>query len=142
MVSYWVLGAGVVAVLLFIVIMQLPANRLHPNWRGHARLSPWSEHGFLEAFTSGATFTMFGVDWCPHCVSAKPIFQSLGPTVTIGDNTVSLRYVNPEDDKAASAGYEIDGFPTFYLEKAGTKTKYTGPRTAEGFQQFLASASL
>jgi glutaredoxin len=115
---YWILAAGVAIVLLFMV-----SNR----------------SGFLEAFTSGSTFTMFGVDWCPHCVSAKPIFESLGSTVTIGDQSVSLRYVNPEKDKDA-AGYEIDGFPTFYLEHAGRKTKYSGPRTADGFREFLASA--
>ena len=115
---YWILAAGVMIILLYVARPQ----------------------GFLEAFTSGSTFTMFGVDWCPHCVSAKPIFESLGSTVTIGDHSVSLRYVNPEKDKAAAADYEIDGFPTFYFEHAGRKTKYSGPRTADGFREFLASA--
>jgi hypothetical protein len=117
---YWILVAGVAIVLLFVASHR--------------------SQGFLEAFTSTSTFTMFGVDWCPHCVRAKPIFESLGSTVTIGDQSVSLRYVNPETDKAAAAGYEIDGFPTFYLEHAGQKTKYSGSRTADGFREFLASA--
>jgi len=139
MVSYWVLGAGVATVLLFVVIAQLPSNRLHPNWQGHSRLNPWSEHGFVEAFASGSTptFTMFGVDWCPHCVSAKPLFESLGSTVTIGDQNVALRYVNPEKDAAAASGYAIEGYPTFYLEHRDKKQKYSGPRTAEGFREFL-----
>jgi glutaredoxin len=128
MVSYWFLGAGVAIVLLFVVIAQLPSNRLHPRW-----------NGFVESFASGSTptFTMFGVDWCPHCVSAKPLFESLGSTVTIGDQNVALRYVNPEKDTAAAAGYAIEGFPTFYLEHHGKKLKYSGPRTADGFREFL-----
>ena len=82
---------------------------------------------------------MFGVDWCPHCVKAKPLFESLGSTVTIDGQNVELRYVNPETDKAAAAGYQIDGYPTFYFEKDGRKVKYAGPRTAAGFQDFLKS---
>jgi thioredoxin-like negative regulator of GroEL len=45
--------------------------------------------------------------------------------------------VNPEKDKAAAAGFEIDGYPTFYLEKDGQKIKYSGPRNVDGFRQFL-----
>ena len=139
MVSYWFLGAGVAFVLLFVVVAQLPSNRLNPHWQGHSRLNPWSEHGFVEAFESASkpTFTMFGVDWCPHCVSAKPLFESLGPTVTIGGQSVALRYINPEKDSAAAAGYTIEGFPTFYFENGGVKQKYSGPRTADGFREFL-----
>ena len=128
MVSYWVLGAGVALVFLFVVVAQLPSNRLHPRW-----------NGFVEAFESASkpTFTMFGVDWCPHCVSAKPLFESLGPTVTIGGQNVALRYINPEKDSAAAAGYVIEGFPTFYFENGGMKKKYSGPRTVDGFREFL-----
>lgn len=129
------IGIGVVAVIIFVLIV-----RSQPTWHGPRAWTGqelWTGQ-FLEAFTSGATFTMFGVDWCPHCVNAKPVFESLGPTVTIGDRSVALRYVNPEKDGAE--GYEIDGFPTFYLEHAGKKTKYNGPRTADGFREFLASS--
>jgi thiol-disulfide isomerase/thioredoxin len=80
---------------------------------------------------------MFGVDWCPHCVSAKPEFESLGSTVTIGGHAVQLRVVNPEKDKAAAEGYDIQGFPTFYLDANGSRMKYQGPRTAAGFRAFL-----
>lgn len=137
------IGLGVVALIIFVLIIRQPRWHGPRAWTGQEL---WTyhrggrTHGFLEAFTSGATFTMFGVDWCPHCVSAKPVFESLGPTVTIGDRSVALRYVNPEKDTGAAEGYEIDGFPTFYLEHAGKKTKYNGPRTADGFREFLASA--
>lgn len=94
---------------------------------------------FYEGFAGGsdATFTMFGVDWCPHCVSAKPLFESIGSTTTIGGKTVSLRVVNPEKDRASASGYEIDGYPTFYFEKDEQRQKYQGPRTKDGFLQFL-----
>ena len=158
--SYWVLVAGFVVLLAFVVLIRMP-KRYGPGgthnspwlgpggtrespWLGPGgtRESPWlgpgGEHHLYEGFAGGDTrFTMFGVDWCPHCVSAKPKFESLGPTTTIGGHAVQCRYVNPESDKAAAAGFAIDGYPTFYLEKAGQKIKYEGPRTAEGFQAFL-----
>ena len=97
------------------------------------------QHHLYEGFQNKPSFTMFGVDWCPHCVKAKPLFESLGSTVTIDGQNVELRYVNPEKDKAAAAGYQIEGYPTFYFEKDGRKVKYGGPRTAAGFQDFLKS---
>jgi thioredoxin-like negative regulator of GroEL len=121
---YWVLVAGFVMILLYVVALRVRSRR------------SYSLPG-IEGFADASVFTMFGVDWCPHCVKAKPLFESLGPTATIGANTVSLRYVNPEKDKAAAEGFEIDGYPTFYLEHNGQKTKYTGPRSADGFLQFL-----
>jgi len=159
---YWILVAGLVVLLLFVIMIRLPRHRrLGPGGTQHRRSSPWlgpggtERHHLLgsffgsntyarisEGFASvggGATFTMFGVDWCPHCVKAKPLFESLGPTTTIGGQSVTCRYVNPESDKAAAKGFEIEGYPTFYLEKAGKKIKYGGPRTAEGFHAFLES---
>ena len=121
---YWVFVAGFLIVLTFVAITVAQRSR-----------GPVGVEGFADA---GANqFTMFGVPWCPHCVAAKPVFESLGSTVTIGERSVSFRYVNPEEDKATASGYQIDGYPTFYLDKDGQRMKYSGPRTAAGIQQFL-----
>jgi thiol-disulfide isomerase/thioredoxin len=116
--SYWVFVAGFVVILLFVA-----------NFVSRSRLE-----GFAG---SSDSFVMFGVPWCPHCVAAKPEFEALGSTVTIGGRNVSCRYVNPEEDPNAAKGYDIEGYPTFFLEKGGQRTKYSGPRTTDGFQQFL-----
>jgi len=134
--------AGVVFIILFFAIVPsrrlwMPASSIHhhytPYW-GHG----WG-HGWNEYFAdSGATFKMFGVDWCPHCVSAKPEFEKLGSTMTIGGHTVSLQVVNPETDPASAKGYDIRGYPRFFLDSAGGgRQEYKGPRTADGFRQFL-----
>ena len=136
---YWVLVAGFVIVLLYVIVLRTSSGRRpyrYGKWQGANQHLPGIE-GFAG---SSPVFTMFGVDWCPHCVNAKPLFESLGSTVTIGGRDVALQYVNPEKDKAAAAGYELDGYPTFYLDLDGQQKKYTGPRTADGFQQFLKSS--
>ena len=139
---YWFIIAGLILLYMFTLIVSPSRHlRLHP----YAPSSfPWlgpggTRHllGGIEQFDTGAKFYMFGVDWCPHCVAAKPIFEGLGSTLTIGGKSVALQYVNPEKNAPAAAGFEIDGYPTFYLEKDGQKMKYSGPRTADGFRQFL-----
>lgn len=132
---YWVLVAGFVLLLVFVLMLRMPSHRSRLGPGGTRHLLGFGS--IFEGFASTPTFTMFGVDWCPHCVKAKPLFESLGPTVTIDGHTVALRYVNPETDKAAAEGYAIEGYPTFYLEKGGKKIKYGGPRTADGFHAFL-----
>ena len=136
--SYWFMVAGFVLVLIFVLLIRVPGghHRRH-HWFGPGGHRHLLGPGGQEHFASSPTFTMFGVDWCPHCVKAKPLFESIGPTTTIDGHVVNLRYVNPESDKATAAGFEIDGYPTFYLEKDGQKIKYAGPRTKQGFLEFL-----
>lgn len=124
--SYWVMVAGFIIVLVFVANVVARRSGMLPG---------------MEGFADGSCkFMMFGVPWCPHCVSAKPEFEKLGssgPTVTIGARPVSLVYVNPEQDAQAASGYDIQGYPTFYLVKDGQQTKYSGPRTTDGFLEFL-----
>ena len=84
---------------------------------------------------------MYGVDWCPHCVKAKPEFESLGATKTIGGKVVEFAVVNPEKDPKAAEGKDIRGFPTFHLYGPDGKLvqEYEGERTAGGIEAFLKS---
>jgi thiol-disulfide isomerase/thioredoxin len=97
---------------------------------------------FAGASGSGnATFVMFGVDWCPHCVKAKPEFQALGPTQTIGGKTVEMLVINPETDpNPYKDKVKIAGYPTVVLlDGAGNTTEYEGARSTQAFQDFLTS---
>jgi hypothetical protein len=149
--NYWVFVAGALLLTLFVLLVAMGAHR-GGRHHGSGGWAPWGPRPYTphatgynpalkplyEMFSSqNPTFTMFGVDWCPHCVSARPKFESLGSIVTIDGQQINLRYVNPEEDKAGAAGYELAGYPTFYLDKGAQKIKYQGPRTAEGFQAFL-----
>lgn len=135
------LVAGVVLIVLFFALMP----RRHP-WTpstsiNHRYAPYWGWGGWGEGFAdSGATFKMFGVDWCPHCVSAKPEFEKLGSTMTIGDRSVSLQFVNPETDPESAKGYDIRGYPRFFLDSSSGRQEYKGPRTADGFRQFLTQS--
>jgi thiol-disulfide isomerase/thioredoxin len=141
---FWFFVAGLCLLYLFALVAMPRRHRWRP-YPGPAP-APYPQQHLLgpggtrqllyEPFASpAATFTMFGVDWCPHCKTAKPIVESLKASMTSGD--VEVRVVNPEKEPQAAEGFQIDGYPTFYLEKSGQKTKYSGPRTVEGMKAFL-----
>lgn len=141
---YWFLVAGLIVLYLFALLFL--------SWRpaGRGRRSSWwfgpggtqqhllgpggTRQMFYEGFEDKPIFKMFGVEWCPHCVRAKPEFEKLKET--IGDR-VNVVYVNPEKDKAAASGFEIDGYPTFYLVQGGQKRKYSGGRKHADFESWL-----
>ncbi len=110
---------------------------------GVAFLIFWARAGKqMEGFSSGNyKMVMYGVDWCPHCVAAKPVFQELGATQTIDGKVVEFAVVNPEQDKAAAEGKNISGYPTFHLYNpdGSLKEEYSGPRTKDGILTFLKS---
>lgn len=143
----WVFIAGLVLLALFTAVMvphhwhpahTLPGQSWDPI---HAKsILPGQAHLLGENFSSDATFYMFGVDWCPHCVSTKPEFEKLGSTQTIGGKKIQFVYVDPEKNPEAAKGFDVDGYPTLILQKAdGSQKKYSGPRTSDGFLQFLGS---
>lgn len=142
---YWFLVAGLIVLYLFALmfVSWRPDGRGHRSrwWFGPGGtqkhlLGPGGTRRMMyEGFADGKpTFYMFGVDWCPHCVNAKPEFEKLKET--IGDRA-NVVFVNPEKDKAAAQGFEIHGYPTFYLVKDGQQIKYNGNRKHADFESWL-----
>jgi thiol-disulfide isomerase/thioredoxin len=84
-------------------------------------------------------FNMYYVDWCPHCHHAKPEFEKLGSTMTIGGHAVNLKAIEAEKNPEAVQGLKISGYPTFVLYDAeGNLVKeYDGPRKTDDFRSFL-----
>jgi hypothetical protein len=84
-------------------------------------------------------FNMYYVDWCPHCHHAKPEFESLGSTMTIGGKSVVLQAIEAEKNPEAVRGLKISGYPTFVLYDAEGKVvkDYDGPRKGVSFRSFL-----
>jgi thiol-disulfide isomerase/thioredoxin len=143
---FWWFVGGLCLLYIFALIVKPTGYRPYPGPAPYAPFGPGGTRHLLgpggvrrlyEGFESTPVFKMFGVKWCPHCQTAKPEFLKLGSTVTIGGQSVSVQYIDPEEDRAAVTGYEVDGYPTFYLDTGSQKMKYSGPRNEAGFRQFL-----
>ena len=113
------------------------------------------KEGFDGSTVVGASenpwrFNMYYVDWCPHCHHAKPEFEKLGSTMTIGGKKVWCQKFEYEvlqkkggdawnNLRANKDENPVSGFPTIRLyNSAGTKvSEYAGERTKDGFLAFL-----
>lgn len=88
---------------------------------------------------SRGTFTLYYADWCPHCQTVKPVFKDFmgNGTVSVNGKSVKCKMV---EEKQIQAGVDPDikGYPSLlYSDAAGKIVNFEGPRTADGFMQFL-----
>lgn len=97
----------------------------------------------MEGFASGkTTLTMYYVDWCPHCQSAKPDFEALkdASPIDVNGQSVAFEMVNPEKTPDLTKGKPIKGYPTILLTKSsGEVVEYDGSRDKDGYMSFLQS---
>lgn len=93
-----------------------------------------------ETAASGGSFIMYYADWCPHCQKIKPEFKEFmgNGTVSVGGKTVHVDMVQPEKEPEKAKGVDVKGYPTIlYSDANGGVTEYSGPRTSDGFMEFL-----
>jgi thiol-disulfide isomerase/thioredoxin len=91
-----------------------------------------------------ATLMLFYVDWCPHCKTAKPEWESLkseyegkninGYTVVFVEHNCTNESAEVEQlmDK-----YKIEGYPTIKLIKDSQVIEYDAKPTKTTMEQFL-----
>jgi len=88
---------------------------------------------------SRGTFTLYYADWCPHCKTIKPVFKDF-----MGDGVVYVNGVplsaKMVEEKQIQKGVDppIQGYPSLlYSDAAGKIVEFNGPRTPDGFMEFL-----
>nr|QDY52272.1 thioredoxin [Mimiviridae sp. ChoanoV1] len=86
---------------------------------------------------------LFYVEWCPHCVSAKPEIAKLTEELDgkkVNNVKVNVRANNCEDsevEQELARENNVEGYPTIKLVKNNEVVDYNGPRTKEGLMEFL-----
>ena len=96
-------------------------------------------NGSIGTTNSRGTFTLYYADWCPHCKTIKPMFQEFmgNGSVSVDGSPVKLKMV---EEKQIQKGVDppIQGYPSLlYSDAAGKIVEFNGPRTPDGFMQFL-----
>jgi thiol-disulfide isomerase/thioredoxin len=112
--------------------------------RESATASATASAGTLEVY-------FFNVDWCPHCVKAKPTWTQFcqqydGQTVhgyqveCIGGQE-GVNCTNADDPKIKKivAQYEIKGYPTIKFVQNGTVVDFDAKVTKENLDKFMNS---
>lgn len=91
-----------------------------------------------------AELMFFYADWCPHCKTAKPIWNDLVSTYEnkmINGYRVTFTEINCSNEtphiEEMMNKYKIEGFPTFKLIKNGQVIEYDAKPSKETLTQFL-----
>lgn len=91
-----------------------------------------------------ATLMLFYVDWCPHCKTAKPEWESLkdeydGKSIN-GYNLNFIEYNCTNESSEITQlmdKYNIEGYPTIKLIKDNQVIEYDAKPTKSTMEQFL-----
>jgi thiol-disulfide isomerase/thioredoxin len=77
----------------------------------------------------------FTAKWCGHCVNFMPLFNELKE-----EYSSKIKFINydSEKNKDQIAKYNIEGYPTLYLEYDDKLIEYSnGPRSKENIIDFV-----
>jgi thiol-disulfide isomerase/thioredoxin len=94
-----------------------------------------------------AELMLFYVDWCPHCKTAKPVWEELKSEYqnkTINGYHVLFTEINCTNETAEIekliSKFNIEGYPTIKLLKDGQVIEYNAKPTKDTLIQFLNTA--
>jgi protein disulfide-isomerase A1 len=72
----------------------------------------------------------FYAPWCGHCKKLAPEWASAAGTLLSSGSSVRLAKVDATESKSLGERFDIKGFPTIKMFKAGTPSDYQGGRSA------------
>ena len=126
----WVLFAILAIVVALVVAYFMYSSRSTPV--------------AIEGFTDKAELMFFYTDWCPHCKTAKPVWESLKTTYEtqkIGNKTIVFTEVNCTEDKpeveALMDKFKVEGYPTFKLISQDKVYDFDAKPTEESLVSFM-----
>jgi len=135
---------AIVAVILFAVLAGF-YYFYYVSPKMNAKYHANSEQVPIGTGTSNsAELLFFYADWCPHCKSAKPIWNELKTEYqnkTINGYNVIFTEVNCSEETAEVEKlmnqYNVEGYPTIKLLKDGQIIEYDAKPSKETLTQFL-----
>jgi thiol-disulfide isomerase/thioredoxin len=101
--------------------------------------------GLQTEQTKNAEIMLFTVDWCPHCKTAKPIWNDLKQeynNTLVNGYTVTFTEINcteptTSEVEALLDKYKIEGYPSIKLIKDNQIIEYDAKPSRETLIQFL-----
>ena len=91
-----------------------------------------------------ATLYMFGTNWCPHCKTAKPIWDdyiSNNENLKVGNYDILFKSVDCDAEKNIADKFNVKGYPTFKLERGpGDIVEFEAKPTHDNFTSLLQTS--
>lgn len=138
--SPYIIG-GILMAIFFIVIAVFYFYK-DVSSQENSTYKPNGEFGPNE--NKNAELLFFYADWCPHCKSAKPIWEELKAEYknkVINGYTIIFSEINCSEENAEVEKmmnkYNIEGYPTIKLLKDGQVIEYDAKPDKNSLNQFL-----
>ena len=137
----WKVGVGIIIGLVLVFLAYYTYKQYADKTTFHANRENIPKD---QNSNKTATLMLFYVDWCPHCKTAKPEWDTLkseyeGKTIN-GYNLSFIEY-NCTNESAETAElmdkYSIEGYPTIKLVKDNQIIEYDAKPTKSTMEQFL-----
>ena len=80
-------------------------------------------------------FTLYYVEWCPHCQHVKPEWDKLEKDESL--DHIKIVKINCEENEDIVQEKNIEGFPTILLTHNGKESAYNGNREYAEFKAYL-----
>ena len=142
----WKVMIFILIALLLIGIILYYYNYLQPTIQNIYNPDSTTE-GYKGNDDKNAELIMFHADWCPHCKTAKPEWETIkssfegkkinGYNVIFSD--VNCTNETKEIEKMMST-YKVEGFPTIKMIKDGQVIDYDAKPTQSSLTKFINSA--
>jgi thiol-disulfide isomerase/thioredoxin len=133
-------------ILLFVIVAMIYYyNFILSKMNTSYKANKEKAYGSDDASSGkSAELLFFYADWCPHCKTAKPIWNDLKTEYenkTINGYKVLFTEVdcsteNAEVDKMMNK-YNVEGYPTIKLLKDGQVIEYDAKPSKETLKEFL-----
>lgn len=91
---------------------------------------------------SEAEIMLFYVDWCPHCKTAKPIWEEVKEKYNgknINNTTLYFKEIDCEKNEDLADKYNINGYPTIKLIKENEIVNFDAKPSEKTLTQFINS---
>lgn len=139
-----VIGGAFIVFLVTVILVgwYIYTNKLHEGFTSSASTS----EGSNNANSKDLEVLFFYTDWCPHCKTAKPEWESVKSDLDgTQQNGFTLKFVDmnctqesPEISELLKK-YSIEGYPTIKAVKGGVITDYDAKPNKDTLTQFIQS---
>lgn len=94
---------------------------------------------FKEDFSNKScpTLVFVGVDWCPHCVNFKPVYDELVSECQAKKMNVKFEKYDGDKDSDKLGGYHIEGYPAIFIKNGDTVEEYNNRRDKKSILSHL-----